>query len=71
MLNVDRAVVRMFTHELITVRWETRIADRRGLELKVYGPGALRARIRSRMRSRSWSIRFSLKSNSSRTGTTC
>ncbi len=42
MLNVDRAVVRMFTHELITVRWETRIADRRGLELKVYGPGALR-----------------------------
>jgi len=39
--NVDRAVVRMFTQALITVRWETRIAER-GLELRVFGPGALR-----------------------------
>jgi hypothetical protein len=29
----------MFTAELGTVRWETRIADGRGLELKVFGPG--------------------------------
>jgi hypothetical protein len=44
MVNVDRPVVRMFTQELITVRWETRIAEGRGrgLELKVFGPGALR-----------------------------
>jgi len=38
----DRPVIRMFTHELNTVRWETRIADGRGLELNVLGPGALR-----------------------------
>jgi hypothetical protein len=42
MVDPDRPVVRMFTHELITVRWETRIASGRGLELKVLGPGALR-----------------------------
>jgi hypothetical protein len=42
MVNVDRPVVRMFTQSLITVRWETRIAEGRGLELKVFGPGALR-----------------------------
>jgi hypothetical protein len=38
----DRPVIRMFTHELNTVRWETRIAEGRGLELNVLGPGALR-----------------------------
>jgi hypothetical protein len=32
----------MFVCEPDTVRWETRIADRRGLELKVFGPGTLR-----------------------------
>ena len=42
MVNVDRAVVRMFTQDLVTVRWETRIAGGRGLELRVFGPGALR-----------------------------
>ena len=42
MVSVDRPVVRMFVCELDTVRWETRIADGRGLELKVFGPGALR-----------------------------
>ncbi len=42
MVNVDRAVVRMFTQDPVTVRWETRIAGERGLELKVFGPGALR-----------------------------
>ena len=42
MVSVDRPVVRMFTYALDTVRWETRIADGRGLELKVFGPGALR-----------------------------
>jgi hypothetical protein len=42
MVNVDRAVVRMFICEPDTVRWETRIADGRGLELKVFGPGTLR-----------------------------
>jgi len=42
MATVDRAVVRMFTAELGTVRWETRIADGRGLELKVFGPGDVR-----------------------------
>ena len=42
MVNVDRPVVRMFAHQVDTVRWETRIADGRGLELRVLGPGALR-----------------------------
>ena len=42
MVSVDRAVVRMFTSEPDTVRWETRITDGRGLELKVFGPGLLR-----------------------------
>ena len=42
MVDVDRPVIRMFTQQLDTVRWETRIADKRGLELKVFGPGALR-----------------------------
>jgi hypothetical protein len=42
MVSVDRAVVRMFSCEPNTVRWETRIADGRGLELKVYGPGTVR-----------------------------
>jgi hypothetical protein len=42
MVGVDRAVVRMFSAEPDTVRWETRIADGRGLELKVFGPGDLR-----------------------------
>jgi len=42
MVNVDRPVVRMFACEFDTVRWETRIADGRGLELKVFGPGVLR-----------------------------
>jgi len=37
--SVDRAVVRMFSSEPDTVRWETRIADGRGLELRVFGPG--------------------------------
>ena len=37
-----RPVIRMFAHELDTVRWETRIAEGRGLELRVLGPGALR-----------------------------
>jgi hypothetical protein len=32
----------MFSAEPDTVRWETRIADGRGLELRVYGPGDLR-----------------------------
>jgi hypothetical protein len=32
----------MFTSEPDTVRWETRIIDGRGLELKVFGPGTLR-----------------------------
>jgi hypothetical protein len=40
--SADRPVIRMFTCENDTVRWETRIADGRGLELKVLGPGALR-----------------------------
>jgi hypothetical protein len=39
MAGADRAVVRMFSSELDTVRWETRIADGRGLELMVFGPG--------------------------------
>ena len=42
MASVDRAVVRMFSSEPDTVRWETRIADGRGLELKVFGPGNVR-----------------------------
>ena len=42
MVSVARPVVRMFTQSRITVRWETRIAEGRGLELKVFGPGALR-----------------------------
>jgi hypothetical protein len=42
MVSVDRAVVRMFSCEPDTVRWETRIADGRGLELKVFGPGPAR-----------------------------
>ena len=42
MITVDRAVVRMFVSEPDTVRWETRIADGKGLELKVFGPGLLR-----------------------------
>jgi hypothetical protein len=32
----------MFSSEPDTVRWETRIADGRGLELRVFGPGILR-----------------------------
>ena len=42
MVSVDRAVVRMFVSQPDTIRWETRIADGRGLELKVFGPGTLR-----------------------------
>jgi hypothetical protein len=42
MVDVDRPVIRMFTQQLDTVRWETSIADKRGLELRVFGPGALR-----------------------------
>ena len=42
MVSVDRPVVRMFSCEPDTVRWETRITDGRGLELKVFGPGLLR-----------------------------
>jgi len=42
MVNVGRPVVRIFIQGLITVRWETRIVEGRGLELKVFGPGALR-----------------------------
>ena len=42
MASGDRAVVRMFISEPDTVRWETRIANGRGLELKVFGPGNVR-----------------------------
>jgi hypothetical protein len=42
MVDIDRPVIRMFIQQLVTVRWETRMADKRGLELKVFGPGALR-----------------------------
>ena len=42
MASTDRAVVRMFISEPDTVRWETRIANGRGLELKVFGPGSVR-----------------------------
>ena len=38
----DRSVVRMFTRTSHTVRWETRLAPERGLDLQVFGPGALR-----------------------------
>ena len=41
-VGVSRAVVRMFSSEPDTVRWETRITDGRGLELKVFGPGDMR-----------------------------
>jgi hypothetical protein len=42
MASADRAVVRMFAADPDTVRWETRILDGRGLELKVFGPGTER-----------------------------
>jgi hypothetical protein len=42
MISVERPVIRMFTHDHDTVRWETRVAEGRGLELRVLGPGALR-----------------------------
>jgi hypothetical protein len=42
MASVDRAVVRMFSSEPDTVRWETRIANGRGLELREFGPGSVR-----------------------------
>jgi hypothetical protein len=42
MASVDRAVVRMFSSEPNTVRWETRIANGRGLELTIFGPGGTR-----------------------------
>jgi len=42
MVNADRPVVRMFTQDRHTVRWETRITEGRGLELCVFGPGSLR-----------------------------
>ena len=42
MVGVDRAVVRMFSCEPDTIRWDTRITDGRGLELRVFGPGTLR-----------------------------
>ena len=42
MVIVDRAVIRMFSSEPDTVRWETRITDGRGLELTVFGPGTIR-----------------------------
>jgi len=32
----------MFTHAGHTVRWETRLAEVQGLDLQVFGPGALR-----------------------------
>jgi hypothetical protein len=32
----------MFSSEPDTVRWETRITDGRGLELRVFGPGTIR-----------------------------
>jgi hypothetical protein len=38
----DRSVVRMFTRSGYTVRWETSLATERGLDLRVFGPGALR-----------------------------
>jgi hypothetical protein len=42
MAKTDRPVIRMFACEQDTVRWETRILEPHGLELKVFGPGALR-----------------------------
>lgn len=38
----DRSVVRMYAGEQDTVRWETRIVEGRGLELRVFGPGGVR-----------------------------
>jgi hypothetical protein len=32
----------MFGQHLVTVRWETRIVEGHGLELRVFGPGSLR-----------------------------
>jgi len=32
----------MFSSEPDTIRWETRIAEGKGLELRVFGPGTLR-----------------------------
>jgi len=37
-MSIDRPVVRMFTSDLGTVRWETTIAGTQGLEFKVTGP---------------------------------
>lgn len=42
MTSDDRSVVRMFTRTTHTVRWETSLAEDRGLDLRVFGPGALR-----------------------------
>jgi hypothetical protein len=42
MAKTDRPVIRMFACEQDTVRWETRTLEPHGLELKVFGPGALR-----------------------------
>ena len=41
-VSSERAAVRMFSDQLTTVRWETRVAKGRGLEWRVFGPGALR-----------------------------
>ena len=37
-MSMERPVVRMFTGDLGTVRWETTVAGARGLEFKVSGP---------------------------------
>lgn len=42
MTDEDRLIVRMFTRAPNTVRWETRLVEGRGLDLRVMGPGALR-----------------------------
>lgn len=42
MIDGGRSVVRMFSHQPHTVRWETRLRGDRGLELTVRGPGALK-----------------------------
>lgn len=42
MAGADRRVIRMFASDPRTIRWETRIVEGHGLELKVLGPGALR-----------------------------
>jgi len=42
MADGDRPIVRMFTRAPSTVRWETRLVEGRGLDLRVLGPGALR-----------------------------